>query len=230
MAVVVVVVVAGQVLDRPAERSIPVDRDAPPPPVAPLEPGTDPAAWARSTAERAEIPERTLSAYANAELRQRDRTPECGLSWSTLAGIGRVESGHARFDGAAPDADGRVTPPIIGIPLDGTNGTRRIPDTDGGRLDGDPDLDRAVGPMQFLPGAWERYGADGDGDGTADPHQIDDAALAAAGLLCRRDGDLTDGADWWDAVLGYNTSSAYARDVWSAAARYAQRTGIAVTG
>ena len=47
-----------------------------------------------------------------------------------------------------------------------------------------PDLDRAVGPMQFLPASWARYGADGNGDGVRDPHQLDDAALAAAAYLC----------------------------------------------
>lgn len=221
--VALVVLVVGQ-LPGPRGPGTPVDRDSPPPATAPLAAGTDPAAWAGETARGAGIPERTLQAYANAELRQRERTPECGLSWSTLAGIGRVESRHARIDGADPGTDGRVEPPIVGIALDGSNGTRRVADTDGGRLDGDPDLDRAVGPMQFLPETWARYGTDGGGDGVADPQQVDDAALAAAGLLCAGERDVTDGDDWWDGVLGYNASGSYAREVWSAAADYTQRT------
>jgi len=40
-----------------------------------------------------------------------------------------------------------------------------ILDTDGGRLDGDISYDRAVGPMQVLPGTWARFGTDGDRDG-----------------------------------------------------------------
>lgn len=205
---------------QPSSPRTPVDPDSPPPAVAPLPAGTDAAAWAGARARAAGIPERTLAAYASAELRQRERTPECRLSWSTLAGIGRVESRHARIGGARPGADGRADPPIVGIALDGGNGTRRVTDTDGGRLDGDPVLDRAVGPMQFLPETWARHGADGNGDGVADPQQVDDAALAAAGYLCSSGRDVTDGDDWWDGVLTYNASNSYARDVWSAAADY----------
>ena len=58
------------------------------------------------------------------------------------------------------------------MPLDGSSGSPEIrPSTDGGRLDGDPGQDRAVGPVQFLPGTWARFrrGADGadPGDGRA---------------------------------------------------------------
>lgn len=200
----------------------PVDRSEPPPAVTPLPEGTDVDAWAAGTADAAGIPEGTLAAYGAAELRQRERTPDCGLGWATLAGIGRVETRHATFRGAEPGSDGRVDPPIVGIALDGGNGTRRVTDTDGGRLDGDPVLDRAVGPMQFLPETWARYGADADGDGTADPQQVDDAALAAGALLCADGRDIGDGDDWWSGVLAYNASRSYADDVWSAAAEYAR--------
>ncbi len=49
-----------------------------------------------------------------------------------------------------------------------------------------PTYDRAVGPMQFLPGTWGRWGSDGDRDGVSDPQDVDDAALAAARYLCER--------------------------------------------
>lgn len=38
--------------------------------------------------------------------------------------------------------------------LDGTSGNLHIPDTDKGKLDGDPLMDRAMGPMQFIPETW----------------------------------------------------------------------------
>ena len=63
-----------------------------------------------------------------------------------------------------------------------------IPDTDNGRWDGDKVWDRAVGPMQFIPATWQGAGRDGDGDGVANPNDIDDAALAAADYLCPSSG------------------------------------------
>jgi len=37
--------------------------------------------------------------------------------------------------------------------------------------------------MQFIPSTWQLAGRDGNGDGTADPFNIDDAALSAATCL-----------------------------------------------
>ena len=107
--------------------------------------------------------------------------PACRLSWPALAGIGRVESGNGTFGGDSVGADGEEATPIIGIALDGTNGTQRITDTDGGALDHDPVYDRAVGPMQVLPSAWRRYGLDGNGDGQRDPQNLYDAAAHRRG-------------------------------------------------
>jgi len=197
-----------------------VDRDTPVPQPAPLADDTDLAAWSGAAAERAGVPARTLRAYAAAELAQRQDTPDCRLSWTTLAGIGRVESDHGRYGGAEVDADGVARPRIVGVPLDGSAGVREIRDTDAGRFDGDTTFDRAVGPMQFLPGTWERYGADGNADGARDPHQLDDAALAAARYLCAEGRDTASGEGWWDGVLTYNRSVEYARLVWAAADRY----------
>ncbi len=47
-------------------------------------------------------------------------------------------------------------------PSTATNATRLIGDTDGGALDGDPVVDRAVGPMQFIPSTWARWSRDGE--------------------------------------------------------------------
>ncbi len=189
--------------------------------------GADLASWASSVARRTGVPARALAAYGAAEIAQRLDTPRCGLSWATIAGIGRIESDHGRIGGddLTPGSDGVPRPPIVGIPLDGTRGTREILDTDAGRLDGDTVYDRAVGPMQFLPSTWARYGRDGNGDGVSDPHQIDDAARATAAYLCAEDRQVATGRGWWDGVLTYNASSDYARLVWAAADRYATTTG-----
>lgn len=167
------------------------------------------AAWAREAEGRTGVPARALVAYAGAEVAARDELADCGLSWVTLAGLGRVESNHGRFGDTALDDAGRPGDPIRGPELDGTNGNREIRDTDDGRLDGDTTYDRAVGPLQFIPTTWAQYGADGDGDGVRDPDDLDDAALAAARYLCADDRDLRRGDDWRAAVLAYNRSQAY---------------------
>lgn len=139
-----------------------------------------------------------------------------GLRWQVLAGVAKVESDHGRFAGAQIDVNGDVWPQIIGIPLNGTAGTAAIPDTDDGHLDGDVIWDRAVGPFQFIPSSWAIFGIDGNGDGTADPHNIHDAASAAVGHLCPT-GDLT---DIEGALFGYNNSTEYVANVLEWANRY----------
>jgi membrane-bound lytic murein transglycosylase B len=162
-----------------------------------------------------------LDAYVKAATMLAGERPECGLRWTALAGIGRTESSHGTFGGAQVRADGSITRPIIGIPLDGNNGTAVIGDSDGGELDGDPSVDRAVGPMQFIPTSWRSLGRDGNDDGRADPQNMYDAALAAANLLCRSQRLDTDGG-MRSAFLRYNNSSAYAALVLERTHRYDQ--------
>ncbi|MEK6442059.1 lytic transglycosylase domain-containing protein [Pseudonocardia sp. T1-2H] len=158
-------------------------------------------------------------AYLAAERTLAGAVPGCKLTWSLLAGIGRIESGHA--GGGEVDGAGRTLVPILGPQLSGSNGFATVSDTDGGSLDTDPAWDRAVGPMQFLPGTWRTYAADGNGDGTADPNNVFDAALTAGRFLCSggRDLSTTDGVT--AALLRYNASMEYVRDVLAAAAAYA---------
>lgn len=180
-------------------------------------------AWAARLSEKTEIPARSLLAYARAEIAIQASDPDCKINWATLAGVGRVESHHGRYNGTRIGDDGMLTPPIIGIPLDGSPGVKAIPDTDGGRLDGDTTWDRAVGAMQFLPTTWARWGVRASGDGAApDPQNIDDAALSAATYLCASGGDLSMAEGWWRAVLTYNESVTYGRNVFDGADAYAR--------
>ena len=82
--------------------------------------------------------------------------------------------------------------------------TCEIIDTDAGVLDGDPHLDRAMGPMQFIPETWRLYGVDANNDGMVSPDNFDDAALSAAGYLCWRGKDLSTPRGWMDALRAYN--------------------------
>lgn len=185
--------------------------------------GIDPE-WLADTAEATGIPERALSAYASAALAVAEESPDCGIGWNTVAAIGSVESAHGAINGAVLGDDGVTRPRITGPVLDGTE-YDAVRDTDGGELDGDTQWDRAVGPMQFLPSTWQTYGRDADGDGEADPQQIDDAALGTAVMLCAVGGDLTQPENWIAAVDAYNPNLAYNNDVAETADRYALAVG-----
>ncbi|WP_368496484.1 lytic transglycosylase domain-containing protein [Herbiconiux sp. A18JL235] len=179
------------------------------------------ADWAAATAAATGIPVRALTAYAAASLRLAAEEPSCGLGWNTLAALGWIESGHGTHGDSLLDADGRATPGIVGPSLDGGE-YAAVADTDGGSLDGDPQADRAVGPFQFIPQTWASWGADADGDGVADPQQIDDAALTAARYLCHY-GDLSDPTTWHSAVFAYNHLDSYVDAVAAQANEYAAR-------
>jgi membrane-bound lytic murein transglycosylase B len=171
-----------------------------------------------------DLPLIAIDAYVKAAERLAFEQPQCGIRWWGLAGIGRNETRHGTFGGTRPGPDGVPLRQIIGIPLDGNNATALIPDSDGGQLDGDIEFDRAVGPMQFIPGTWRSQGRDGDDDGRADVHDLHDAALAAATYLCRAGGSGLDQPDGLRrAALGYNNSGHYADLVVQRAFEYASQ-------
>ena len=166
------------------------------------------------------IPAVALSAYLSAERAVAASDPGCGISWNLLAGIGRIESMHG--NGGATDVRGTAIEPILGPTLDGTlPGNEVIAQSS---IDGQVTYARAVGPMQFLPGTWARYASDGDGDGVADPQNLYDSTLAAARYLCSGDLNLRDPSQVMVAILRYNNSLPYARNVLGWAAAYA--TGV----
>ncbi|MEU0489990.1 NlpC/P60 family protein [Nocardiopsis sp. NPDC006139] len=161
------------------------------------------------------IPPVMLDAYQQAVRGLAEHAPECqGMTWAVLAAVGKIESDHAA--GYQIASDGTITPPIVGPTLDGTGAggnTTVHTDTDGGRWDGDAQLDAAVGPMQFIPATWADEGISARGH-EPDPHNAYDAALTAATYLCGTEPtDLSNEQDLTDALWRYNQSDVYAADV-----------------
>ena len=177
-----------------------------------------------------DIPLVALNAYVRASRALATEDPACGIHWSQLAGIGKIESLHGYFGSSTLDVDGNTTEDIRGLALDGrilsggggtgstpdptgrtqeTSGVKRlalIRDSDNGVLDGDQIFDRAVGPMQFIPSTWRLYDADGNDDGETDPQNVYDAALAAAHYLCDAPGSMQSHDGEQRAYFAYNLS------------------------
>jgi cell wall-associated NlpC family hydrolase len=102
-------------------------------------------------------------------------------------------------------------------------------ESDQGRDPG-PSPTGAVGPMQFEPATWARWGVDGDGDGKKDPRDPADAIPAAADYLC----SLGVTRNPHNALVSYNcgdagpacqtASAGYAATVLAIAAGYGSTT------
>lgn len=156
------------------------------------------------------IPGTMLQAYQRAAQTLAAQQPNCKLTWSLLASIGRIESNHAR--GGQVFANGDTVRPILGPVLNG-GGFAAIADTDAGRYDGETRWDRAVGAMQFIPSTWVAYASDGNGDRVTNPHNVYDATLAAGRYLCSGGLDLSNPQQRAAAVFRYNHSDSYVRTV-----------------
>ncbi|CAN5497225.1 lytic murein transglycosylase [soil metagenome] len=179
-------------------------------------------AWLEQTSLASGVPITALRAYARAEL----MAPKgCGIGWTTLAGIGWVESQHGLLGGRTLRDDGHSSSRILGPALDGTGNVMAIPATAESRQwHGDRRWDHAFGPMQFISSTWVSWESDGDGDGVADPNDLEDAAYAAARYLCAGGREITTATGWTASVLSYNNARSYLDAVHVAATAYAERT------
>ncbi|MGZ8743244.1 MAG: lytic murein transglycosylase [Nocardioides sp.] len=182
--------------------------------------------WTASALASHDLPQAALTAYEDAAAAINRTDPSCQMPWTLLAGIGRVESDHGRYGGSVLSTDGVSRPAIIGIALNGKGPVAAIRDSENGRMDGDKVWDRAVGPMQFIPTTWAFAGRDGDGDGRMNPHDLDDAALAAAGYLCSGSGSMLDDGSATAGIFRYNPSDYYVALVQAFERGY--RTGVFV--
>lgn len=189
--------------------------------VAAVEATTRPTDPVPSAFALEDIPPELLDHYRSAA-----RTCE-GLPWTVVAGIGKVETDHGRVFGSslAPLTGDVHTPLIFGPWLDGSlPGTRVITISERSPWHSNAmgNIDRALGPMQFLTDTFRAFGVDGNGDGRADPHNAFDAISSAVAYLCP-DGVVvgeegTDGVT--EAILRYNHSDDYVAKVLDFAGQY----------
>ena len=217
----------------PTPRAVPTPTTT----MAPVKPVSEPVApapppsgehisgsWLSEVSRQTGIGTVALEAYALASVRLAQEQPKCHVGWTTLAGIGAIESGHGTNGGSRLRADGTTSRPILGPALDGSSGMARIPsDKQSERWHGDTQWDHAVGPMQFIPSTWRTWGSDGNADGTSDPNNVVDAAYAAGRYLCASGRDMRTGEGWTQAIFSYNHSDDYVRSVVARANSYVTR-------
>lgn len=172
-----------------------------------------------------DIPARALASYRHASMALAVAT-SCRIPWSLVAAIGGVASDHGRRGGSQLTDAGLARPALVAAPADGTEGAAASPDTDGGALDGHAGWDAPVGPLNLLPSSWRRLGVDGDGNGTRDPQDLDDAAMAVAAALCSSGDNLTRVAAMKQAVIDFSDDPRYAAAVLELEREY--RTTIAL--
>ena len=190
----------------------------------PARPADALGAWAAKISNVTGMPVVAVQAYAYAQLVVRNNNPQCEIGWTTLAGIGEVQSHHGQAGGAVLDKSGRSSPPILGPALDGQDGRPLASDTDAGAFDSDPIFDHAMGPLMLLPAVWRANASDADADAILDPYDIDDESLAVAKLLCAGGEDLTQRSGWTTAVGRVQAGEAFAEAVFQAADSYGRRT------
>jgi cell wall-associated NlpC family hydrolase len=165
---------------------------------------------------QSEIPVHLLPVYRSA-------AATCGrLPWQVLAAIGWQESRHGQ--GRVDPVTGDVDPPIEGPPLDGRSDFALLRDQSGS--DG---YARALGPMQFLRSAWDRWATlapDRPPGASPDVQNAWDAIFTAARYLCAGRDEV---GDVHDAVLSYNRSDAYVRAVLDKARSYGMGGSVETT-
>jgi hypothetical protein len=161
----------------------------------------------------ADVPTPALAAYQRAAAVINLADPRCHLDWALVAAIAKVVSDHGRAGGSVLGEDGVYRPAVLGPRLTGRQGGQRVVDSDAGRFDGDPKLDRTVGPMQLLPETWALVSVDGDADGRRNPQDADDAALAVGVYLCAGPGDFRNAAHARDEVQGYHSGADFTKSV-----------------
>ena len=185
-------------------------------------PRVDPG-WLATVSRRTGIPAPALRAYARVQL---DGSAGCEVGWTTLAGIGWVESQHGTIGGRALRPSGRPSRPILGPALDGHGQFAAIQATPGSRaFHADWYWEHAVGPMQFLPASWRTWATDGDGDGSRRPGRPRRrGGHGRAVPLRRRRRPDHRGLGWQAAILSYNHAEEYVDAVRAAAMEYADRS------
>ena len=151
--------------------------------------------------------------------------PAAAVGWTTLAGIGWVESHHGTIGGRVLGAAGRSSRPILGPALNGRGRFAAIPATpDSGAFHGDP-VGARRRPDAVPPGVVGDLGGRRRRRRCRRPARPRRRGVHRRPLPLRDGDDLATGSGWEAAVLSYNHAQDYVDAVHAAATAYADRSG-----
>lgn len=161
----------------------------PEPPAAAVEPAAPPAAQLPPpapapavAAPRYETPSALADIPFAGDLSRAVSSLPAAFPGVSLAPIGAIAVFVPWLQKAGQICDG-VKAPTLAALYNAENGFRFGPTAPVSR-------DGAKGPGQFMPGTWEKYGKDADGDGKVDILGVADSVMASGHLLCDMYGEI----------------------------------------
>ncbi|MFD4467387.1 NlpC/P60 family protein [Rhodococcus sp. NPDC058505] len=154
----------------PAPEPEPAPAPPPPPVIAPQAP--------RADARGADV----SSVPFGGDLSRAVSSLDAAFPGGNIAPIGSIAVFVPWFTKAGEICDG-ISAPILAALYNAENGFRYGPTAPVSRTG-------ARGPGQFMPGTWETWGKDADGDGTVDILGVADPVMASGNMLCSMYGQI----------------------------------------
>jgi cell wall-associated NlpC family hydrolase len=165
------------------------------------------------------LPGYAYAAYVRAS-RQLDLDfPDCPLPPALFVGMGRILSNHGAADNATVSPSGRSSQDLLGLVGEPT------PDTDHGRLDGNPEKDLRVGPMQLLPSQWSGS-TNSETVAPLTPDWLYASSVVAGAVLCSGSNDLATDSGLHRALVTFTDNASLARAIMGSARHVSRTTGL----
>ncbi|CRK49566.1 NlpC/P60 family protein [Rhodococcus sp. RD6.2] len=155
---------------------------APPPPPPAPEPAPEPAPVPVTPPQAYDRADDVADVPFGGDLSRAVTSLDAAFPGGNIAPIGSIAVFVPWFNKAGAICDG-IKAPVLAALYNAENGFRYGPTAPVSRTG-------AKGPGQFMPGTWEKWGKDADGDGKVDVLGVADPVMASGNLLCSMYGQI----------------------------------------